>query len=292
MFKDLVRLWLRSQRDAKGYYLRHVMLGNRSALVRTRAVAGSRRGRSAFLFATGPSMAKLDAAKVARYRRERGFDVIGINFLLATPFGRTVEPTHYVVSDPAQWTAAIRENELAHLGEKEAEAQRVAFRTACETTWNELQRLKPELWVPLDQVASTPYEGAMGFCDAMDLFSDNVTDITRPLGYRPWTAYKALSIACYLGYERVYLCGVDNDSFRSLSVDNENVKRSRYRHFYDADGEWQDFVSTNPLWEDLYYTALTFRSLEKFKGLPIVNLDPESLVDSFSKHHDLDVYRS
>ena len=80
-------------------------------------------------------------------------------------------------------------------------------------------------------------------------------------------------------------------SFKSLTVDRDNVKRSRYRHFYDADGEWQEFVGKDPLWEDLYFTALTFRSLDKFARFPIVNLDPDSLVDAFSKQHDLDVYR-
>ncbi len=290
MFGDLLRLWLRTQRDAKYYYTRHVLLGDRAALARTKALEGTKRGRQAFVFATGPSLAKLDAAKVAAVKRERGIDVFGINFLLGTEFGKIVEPTHYVVSDPAQWTAAMAESELAHLDEAEAARQRSAFAASCRETWAALERVKPQLFVPIHELASSP--AAYGFCDAVDLFSDNVRDITRPLGYRPWTAYKALSIACYLGYDRIYLGGVDNDAFKSLTVDRDNVKRSRYRHFYDAPDEYQVFVGTDPIWEDLYYTALTFRSLEGFRRFPIVNLDPDSLVDAFPKAHDLDVYRS
>jgi hypothetical protein len=289
MFADLLKLWLRSQRDAKAYYLRYVV-PNRRVLARTRALAGSKRGKQTFVFATGPSVAKLDATKIAKLRAT-GFDAFGINFFLGTPFGKVVQPTHYVVSDPAQWSAAINERELAHLDDAERERQRASFRDACRQTWHELELAKPALFVPVHQLAATPYEQAFGFCDAVDLFSNNVRDITRPLGYRPWTAYKALSIACYLGYDRIYLCGVDNDSFKSLTVDRNNVKRSRYRHFYDSDGEWQDFVGTDPLWEDLYYTALTFRGLDNFSPYPIVNLDPDSLVDAFPKQHDLDVYR-
>lgn len=292
MFADLLRLWLRSQRDAKSYYLRHIVLGARDVLARTRRLAGSKRGKQTFLFATGPSMDKLDPHKIARLRDERGFDVFGINFLLQTELGRIVHPTHYVVSDPAQWTAAMNEAELAHLDAGEQQRQRDAFRASCLETWAELERIQPQLFVPIHAVAKTPYSSVYGFCDAMDLFSDNVTDILRPLGYRPWTAYKALSIALFLGYDRIYLCGVDNDSFKSLTVDSENVKRSRYRHFYDPPDEYQDFLSSEPLWRDLYYTALTFRSLDKFSRHPIVNLDPDSLVDAFPKSHDLDVYRS
>jgi len=237
-------------------------------------------------------MSKLDPHKVERVRRERDIDVFGINFLLGTELGKIVTPTHYVVSDPAQWTAAMNEAELAHLDAEEASRQRAAFRASCRETWAQLERVRPQLFVPIHWLAATPLTSAFGFCDAVDLFTDNVTDITRPLGYRPWTAYKALSIALFLGYDRIYLCGVDNDSFKSLTVDRNNIKRSRYRHFYDPPDEYQDFLSDKPLWEDLYYTALTFRSLDKFAGHPIVNLDPVSLVDAFPKAHDLDIYRS
>ena len=34
-----------------------------------------------------------------------------------------------------------------------------------------------------------------------------------------------------------------------------------------------------------------FKGYEKFKEFNIINLDPESLIDCFSKKHDLDIYK-
>lgn len=216
--------------------------------------------------------------------------VLGINFYSATEFGRIAPPDYYVWSDPSQWTGTLSPSDLAAVpSEKRSEAQ-VRFARSCLEVRDAIVARKTPLFVPVDRHAVFQHEPLYPFCDAVNLFGSNVDDITRPLAYRPWTAYKALSIACWLGYRRIYVCGVDNDSFKTLTVDAENVKRIRYEHFYDDDETIEELASTESLAKGLFFTSLTFRSLERFAGRPIVNLDPTGLVDCFPKNHDLDVY--
>lgn len=287
--EELFRLWLYSHKDSRLYWLRHV-LPNRSAMKSTGALRNAHRDRDVFVFAAGPSMRNIDPQKIRALQEQRGMHVIGINFYLATDFGRIALPDYYVWSDPKQWTGELDTAGLSRIAEDKREDVRLRFARSCLEVRDAIVARKTPLFVPVDRLHGFSHQPLHPFCDAVNIFGSNVADITRPLAYRPWTAYKALSIACWLGYRRIYLCGVDNDSFKSLTVDEQNVKRIRYEHFYDGEETVETLASTESLAKGLFFTSLTFRSLERFAGRPIVNLDPESLVDCFSKEHDLDVY--
>lgn len=286
--REVGELWLRSALASAVYYVRHVLPAG-SALAATRRLEGSRRGRRAFVFANGPSLRKLDARKIAKLQHEEDFDVFGINAYVRTDFARVARPDWYVMTDPAQWTMALSDAEVEHLDVAGRAAARADFRRVCEETWSELKRARARLFVPVEQWPCEGYE-SYAFCADANPFLANVYDITRPLGIRPLTAYRALSIACYLGYDRIFVCGIDNDAFKSITVDRDNVKYARYEHFYDSERDVQILASKERLSKSLYLTALTFGSVEKFAKYPIVNLDPESLVDALPKAHALDVY--
>ena len=120
------------------------------------------------------------------------------------------------------------------------------------------------------------------------------------------TAYKALAIACYLGYSRIYVCGFDNDYFKSITASDSNELYYTDNHFYhtqkdginedggDSTGESPYKVNKeiegNSTGELLYLHHFLFKHLEKFNKYEIYNLDKNSLVDAFSKHHNLDIY--
>ena len=109
------------------------------------------------------------------------------------------------------------------------------------------------------------------------------------------TAYKALSIACYMGYEKIYVCGFDNSYFKSIFVDKDNNVYYNDEHYYSPrrpiDLKYKVSHEGRSVGELLYTHHFLFKQLEKYRGFPIINLDEESLVDAFKKHHDLDVYR-
>jgi hypothetical protein len=131
------------------------------------------------------------------------------------------------------------------------------------------------------------------FNDSFDIFSNNVVDMTKPKGYVSLTLYKALSAACYMGYETIYISGFDNDYFKKFEVDEDNNFFVPDEHFYSKENKEsvrrkEEFHKS--IGEALIITSMTFTGLEKFKRFPIINLDKTGLVDSFSKKHDLDVY--
>lgn len=284
--RDVLRLWLRSHVDAGMYQLRHVVPRWRT-LDRTRKLAGTRRDRRALVFASGPSMRKLDPQRIRALQAD-DFDVIGLNAYAATEFGRIAAPDLYVLTDPATWTRALTDDEVRHLADDAKKTARGQFAAMVDELWQVLAARNPALFVPVEQFPLVDYENAYPFCSVGNLFSSNVSDITRPQALRPMTAYRALAIACYLGYREIYFCGIDNDAFKSTTVDADNVKWCTYEHFYDTEPE--RIPSYDSLARGLYYTSLTFGCLENFRGFPIVNLDPDGLVDVFPKRHDLDVY--
>ena len=88
----------------------------------------------------------------------------------------------------------------------------------------------------------------------------------------------------------LFICGFDNDYFKSFSVDDNNDIYYIDRHYFDAG--FKRIVRPNKgeglgnlLWEH----HLLFKNLELFRKYNIINLNKNSLVDAFSKKHDLDV---
>ena len=64
-------------------------------------------------------------------------------------------------------------------------------------------------------------------------FNKNIIDITRPRNYLTMTAYKALSVACYLGFKKIYIAGFDNDYFKAIKVDKENRIYYKEEHYIE-----------------------------------------------------------
>jgi hypothetical protein len=260
-------------------YLRD-RLRHSSGYARLRALRGSARGRSAFVFANGPSMAVLDPQKVA----QTGFDIFATNGYLWSEFSRTAVPTHYVLSDPACFGANFdRMNEVQ---------QKISM--AYTPVIEKIHAAGMALFVPMEQWARLDRrEKVVGFCDIENELLRNAADVTRPRGYYPLTAYKALAIALYLGYQTIYICGFDNDYFLTLAVDENNEIYYGDKVFF-GDGKKRSVareVGCVCPGEYLYEQHFVFSQLGKFPPETIVNLHKESLATYFRKAHTLDVYK-
>lgn len=263
--------------DTFKYYLKY-QLPYSKAINRTRALKGTQRGNSAFVFGNGPSMQKIDPRKIKGYQ-DQGYQIIAVNNFLYSEISNLIKPDYIVFSDPLDFVDVSDDHpraERARIGKLQKE----------KVVASNIPLFIPLTYFRLHQTAPTYY-----FCDAENIFSKNVADITKPRGYMSWTGMKALAIACYLGFSEIYICGMDYDMFRNLKV-NENCEPYwLVEHFYDDD-ELKGYKidkSSNTTGEILYFAHLNFTVHEKFKEFPIFNLDPESLVDTFSKNHKLDV---
>jgi len=119
------------------------------------------------------------------------------------------------------------------------------------------------------------------------------------------TAYKALAIALFGNYDKIYICGFDNTYIADLGCDENNKIYRRAKHFYttkDAQGtaiHKKDYLMgldknakarpRNVSQELLAYSRL-FSEMDKFKDDRIINLDVDSLTDRFVKDDSLDIY--
>ena len=104
------------------------------------------------------------------------------------------------------------------------------------------------------------------------------------------TAFKALQIACFLGYDEIIIAGFDNDYFKRITVDENNIVWEVDEHFYDHDGGRKRRVCRpeylgDKVSEHLIASAMLFSDLEQFcfSRTKIANLIADSLVDAFPK---------
>jgi hypothetical protein len=106
-----------------------------------------------------------------------------------------------------------------------------------------------------------------------------------PRSYASLTVLKALSVAIYLGYEKVYILGVDNTEFRALCSDqNGNYWLNIARLYEDSSANLMYPVySVSGISGKFQQYATWFADFHKFPKDRIFNLDTSSLIDAFTK---------
>ena len=263
---------LRSHLLYARYYLSKVLL-QRTEFNKTKSMEGTKKGQSCFVFANGPSMNLLDTEKVLQYQKN-GMDVFCVNSYIISDIADTVVPDYYVLSDERFFTnteTIIPANQIIH----------------------KLYHADIPVFVPATFLKSIHLTNKYIFNDFGEYPSYNINPL-KPRGYVSMTAYKALAIACFMGYSPIYICGFDNDQFKSISVDEHNEMWFEYAHYYDKIPMKQkasQFFTHGSLANYLLDCSRLFKSLELFKNYYIVNLNTRGLIDVFTKQHVLDIYR-
>lgn len=255
-----------------------------SEFKRTRKFKNAYKRKNAFVFANGPSLRKIDFRKVEKYRRQEGFKLFGVNSFVLLE--NKVIPDFYVLSDPAFF------GDFRYVNEKRKEE--------IVKTVKILSEQKIPLFVPINfakiiKKSNIFRQNDIFFFNDFEFlwFNKNVSNILLPRAYQSMTAYKAISIALYMGFEKIYICGFDNNWFKFIEVNKENKIMYINEHFKN---QADDGVRIVPSWEAknlgelLHGFAMLFYDLYKFPRDKIINLDKESLVDAFSKKHNLDIY--
>lgn len=110
----------------------------------------------------------------------------------------------------------------------------------------------------------------------------------RPRSYISVTLYKALALAQYMGYERIFVLGLDNTEFASYRGTRDNQIFRSELSYADLGAGFQ--ASARLMKEFEYgmagrmqsYSHL-FGDLFKFDRSRIVQLDQHSIVDAFNK---------
>lgn len=262
-------------------YLRYLIKNYKKLkeLRKLESLRNSMKGKNAFVFANGPSLSLIDFKKVKYYQDILSYKVFCVNSFIS----KTTEilPDYYVLSDPAYFGY---DNNL-----KEARLEEI------KKDLYLLEKYKITLFVPLQFKDRINLNTQIYFFNDCELrwFNRNVVDITKPRSYLSMTAYKALAVACFMGFDKIYICGFDNNWFTTFKTDKFNRVYYINNHFINQGDDGICYCDENEgrhLGEILFNHSYLFSDLFNFPK-NIINLDSNSLVDAFSKNHELDVYK-
>jgi hypothetical protein len=275
-----IRYWIKIKLIKLFLYFKYNVL-EKQIINKTKKLHNSKKGKKVFVFANGPSLQKISPHKIQKYKKN-GYDLIAINSYISSIFSQYINPDYYVLADPGYFSD-YNSNPKHFTSERIMGIQ------------NDIQKIKninSVLFIPIQYYENIQHDKKLAFINFRDPFSSNVSLITKPPGYTTMTAYIALSIACYLGYSEIYIAGFDNSWFKSIEIDVNNEMYLSNNHFYDNKSNIEKVSREDGenLGHFLFINHFLFKDLHKFNNFPIINLDPQSLTDAFSKKHNLDVY--
>ncbi len=244
--------------------------GRRSALRRVRALAGSARGKTILVVGSGPSAERLSGKAVSTAQASGGIQIVATNRFLSSDLAQSFQPDFLLWSDDT--FNPDRSDHDQHAWEVLTRHPGVTL--VCPWTWRKTVESQ-------GRTHNVVYFDD----DSLEGWSRNISPM-RPRGYQGTTGVKALAFATHLGPRKIQLIGLDLSYFRSVTVDSGNSITRHPTHLARTDSGQQNLNPATLLGmaDLLYSTASQFRALHThFRGFPIENLDPDSLIDAFPK---------
>ncbi len=245
--------------------------GNRSLFKNTSNFRNYGVGKTALVLGTGPSLSNLRLDLVQDYVN----DVFVVNEYFSLKISDKLKPDFYCLSDPLHF-----DPNSAGMSE----------------TRNSLQEYfadcNPVLIFP-HWAKSLPYFkdfSTLYFDDReQSWFSKNISPL-KPRGYTSVTLYKALAMACFMNYDKIYLLGLDNTNFKSyigskdnIVLDNSSITAEKNETDKPSIYAAPQIKFTSGIAGRMQSYALLFGDLKFFNKNNIVNLSENSLVDVFIK---------
>lgn len=251
---------------------------------------GKGKSKIAFVLASGPSINKLNAEKVKLFCQENNAEIFCVNYFVNSAFAEITQADYWLISDPRHFDLTVDDTAKAF-----ANASKMVRKGIFASDFHShLAKANTDLPVIPFNDAETSW-----------IFSKN-TNPCYPRSYVTMSAYKALAVACFMGYDKIYLCGFDNTYIRDLGCDENNTLYRRINHFNSSQDlnddpmKYRDYkmglgANENPrvrtVAEELLAYSRLFSDLYRFKKFPVFNLDSDSLTDAFPKELSLDIYK-
>lgn len=226
--------------------------------------------KSAIVLGNGPSLNFLNVEKV----QEQHLDVFVVNDYYLTQIAKKLTPTFYVLSDTESFatddpqTAFSPINLAKYLIDSNAELFLPHFAPR-----DVFEKQIPQLF----------------FDDREGSWLSKNINPTKPRGYTSVTAYKALALAIYMGYEKVFILGIDNTEFCAYQGTPSNRIIATRKMYAEEDSDLKsNALNMTNVFQDgiagrMSSYSLLFGDLRKFPKEKIVNLNENSLIDDFPK---------
>lgn len=228
---------------------------------------GSKVGMKALILGNGPSLRKINLKNI----NETKPDIFVVNSFNEMSISSEIKPNFYCLSDPDSIIKPDRD--VPHNSDSTFEYIR---RNDCILLISHFYRR-----IGIDNSIKRLYFNDKEFT----LFSKNLNPCF-PRGYSSVTILKAIAVALYMGYEKIYILGVDNSHFKSLVGNAENHTLLETNTLYAENSLVRmtyDLCPVDGIAGQLLQFANWFGDFSKFPRDKIVNLDTESLIDAFPK---------
>jgi hypothetical protein len=247
---------------------------NRGILVKTQRLKNTKIGKDALLIAGGPSVDLLDT----QYVKEAGYDVFAMNGYNRFSISKTLVPDYYCLSDPLHFAPRSLEGvEEVKLLENYISSQNITL-IAPHTA------LQSDFFSSCDKIYFDDRE--------LTFFNKNIYPVS-PRAYCSNTFYKLLAMACYLGYEKIFIIGLENSNFKNYVgnaknqiVDLGEETAKRITTDVSALIEPAEIEFSSGMAGRMQSYSHLFGDLRLFKNHRIINLSENSLVDIFEKDGD------
>jgi len=242
-----------------------------------KSLEGTKSGKVALVVANGPSCNKIDWSSVSESQVNGNLEIFGLNdsFLLSENSLARVD--YLLKSDPQDKSELL-------------------------SSWDDIISRKPsnsdtKLITPLnwhspESLSSCRSNSCLHLVDVGRNHFRATTNPLRLRTYPPMGSFKLLAIARHLGYEKVFVIGLDNTFFQNVTVDkdsriiqgsihyklNYQESHSMSHHFPNGIADYFHFVSQNFLALRNYFNDELY-----------INLDRDSLNDTFKKIQEDDI---
>jgi hypothetical protein len=244
----------------------------RRILLETRKLRNTKNGKAALLIAGGPSVDLLNS----EYIKTAGYDIFAMNGYNRFSISKSLVPNYYCLSDPLHFAPRSDQGieEVRRL-EKYIYSQNITL-IAPHTAH------KSRFFSSCEKVYFDDRE--------LTLFNNNIYPVS-PRAYCSNTFYKLLAMACYLGYEEIYIIGLENSNFKNyvgnaknqiVDLGEETAKRTTKD--ISALIEQSEIEFTSGMAGRMQSYSHLFGDLRLFKSHRIINLSEKSLVDVFEKN--------
>ncbi len=268
IIKDLVKGPL-SYLKQLYYGYKHISLLN--------TIKGSKKNKFAIVIGNGPSQDFITQDTLQKFQNLDN-DVFAINFWHKNKRFDKIIPNYLVFSDAATLSSNAVSSQRNDLITKENENLKKYL----------LLNSEIKIMSPIARVKqlSDILGGRQiyGFIDnQMSSVSSNI-DPRFPRGYCSLTLYKALALAIFMGYKKIYLIGMDNTYPRDIFCDSNNRVYNLDRHA-GSPNALLDMTKISPTMDvNLLFLFRIFYDLRRcFGGSQVLNLDCFSLTDVFPK---------
>lgn len=247
--------------------------GRHQALAPLANLAGSASGKDVLVIASGPSAASVNAREVAKRQRSGDLVVVATNYFLNSPLATTITPDYVV------WSDSVFSPMNRHHNAKAWDAVE---------SHPDVRVIVPWTWQSVITTMTTANQFLYFDNDTLEGWSSNISPL-KPRGYQGSTGVKALAVGLHFEPQQVFIIGLDLSYFQHFSVDSDNRVLRQPTHLKNTDSGVQNLSKDgiNGIADSLYSTANQFLALRRhFSGRRVINLDPHSLVDAFSKVTD------